>query len=142
MTTNEVVSADKNLRQLLGCALIVVLAGCPAPTPGERMARLNGKISHRGNGVIDLDLSGSALADSDFSYVNSVCSNDRTIRSIHTLNLSDTAITDQFLQNMALQKNGFTSPSGIEELILSNTEVSDAAIREYQRADPDCRIVR
>lgn len=106
------------------------------------MARLNGKISHRGNGVIDLDLSGSALADSDFSYVNSVCSNDRTIRSIHTLNLSDTAITDQFLQNMALQKNGFTSPSGIEELILSNTEVSDAAIREYQRADPDCRIVR
>lgn len=95
-------------RRALSCKMVSVfllligLTGCPTPTPGERISQLKGTVVQRENGVIDLDLSNTSLSDDDFPYVNAFCSNNPAYESIHTLNLAMTAITDQFLNNMAL----------------------------------------
>lgn len=129
---------------LLGVMLsfaCIFLAGCPAPTPGERIKQLNARVVSRGDGVVDLDLSGTKVVDSDMAYINAFCSNDPSLNSIHTLDLSDTAITDRSLEMMAMQ-NGFTSAEGLKELNLMNTNTSDAAIQKFQEAAPDCKIIR
>ncbi|MCR9199956.1 MAG: hypothetical protein NXI04_15075 [Planctomycetaceae bacterium] len=128
---------------MIAVMLITGLTGCPAPTPGERISQLNGKVTVcNQSGVIDLDLSNTQLSDGDFSYVNGFCSNTPKYRSIHTLNLSNTAVTDKFLDNMTLQGGTFVSKSGLEALILTGTNTTEAAIKKYQAVDPDCRIVR
>ena len=121
---------------------LVVLAGCPAPTPGERISQLKGKVAERGGGLIDLDLSNTSLSDHDVAYVNGFCSNDRRYKDIHTLNLANTQITDKFLEVMALQGGQFVSENGLQVLILTDTNTSEEAIQAYQAVDPDCRIVR
>lgn len=126
----------------IGCLLLINVTGCPAPTPGERVNQLNGKVVQKGNRVIDLDLSKTSLSDDDFSYVHTFCSNDPNYTSIHTLNLSDTLITDRFLNNMTLQQGRFVSESGLQVLILTGTNTSDKAVQDYQKVDMDCRIVR
>ncbi len=119
---------------------LVSTVGCPAPTPGERISQLNGRIVERGNQVIDLDLSGTRVTDSDMSYIHGLCSNSgRKWLSIHTLDLSNTAITDQALEMMAMQ-NGFSSPGGLQVLILTGTNTSQAAIQNFQRAAPNCQV--
>ena len=122
--------------------LLIVLTGCFAPTPGERINQLKGTVIQRENGVIDLDLSNTSLSDDDFPYVNAFCSNNPAYKSIHTLNLAKTAITDQFLNNMARQQGHFVSESGLQELILTETNTSDEAIQKYQAVDTKCRIIR
>lgn len=92
--------------------------------------------------MIDLNMSNSSISDDDFPYVHAFCSNNRAYKSIHTLNLSNTAITDRFLNNMTLQQGHFVSESGLKELILTGTDTSDEAIQRYQAMDPDCRIIR
>ena len=121
----------------LGLAMTV---GCPAPTPGERMTQLNGRIIERGNQVIDLDLSGTKVSDGDMGYIHGLCSNSgRKWLSIHTLDLSNTAITDQALEMMAMQ-NGFSSPGGLQVLVLTGTNTSGAAIKKFQGSAPNCQI--
>lgn len=128
---------------MIAVMIITGLTGCPAPTPGERISQLNGRVTVRDqSGVIDLDLSNTQLSDGDFSYVNGFCSNTPKYRSIHTLDLSNTAVTDKFLDSMTLQGGTFVSESGVEELILTGTNTTEAAIKKYQAVDPDCRIVR
>ncbi|MBL8888758.1 MAG: hypothetical protein JNL67_02185 [Planctomycetaceae bacterium] len=125
------------LMVVVGFALV---AGCPAPTPGERIVQLNGRISDRGNQVIDLDLSGTSVTDNDMGYIHGLCSNSRgKWRSIHTLNLSNTAITDRSLEMMAMQ-NEFSSPGGLQVLILTGTNTSAAAIQNFQQAAPNCQV--
>ena len=127
---------------LLFGLMLIGLAGCPAPTPVERINQLNGKIVQRGNGVIDLDLSNTALSDADFSYVHAFCANDRNYKSIHTLDLTNTQITDKFINNMTLQQGNFVSDSGLEVLILTGTDTSEEAMKKYQEVDKDCDIIR
>ena len=133
--------ASPLLRLFVGISLIC-LTGCPAPTPGERISQLNGNVVHRGDGIIDLDLSNTELSDDDFSYVHAFCANDKAYQSIHTLNLTNTQITDQFLDNMTMQQGKFVSESGLKLLILTGTNTSDEAIQKYQAVDTDCEIVR
>ena len=128
--------------RLLVCLLLMGLVGCPAPTPGERISQLKGVVVERGAGVIDLDLSNTSLSDDDFSYVNAFCSNDPDYESIHTLNLANTPITDEFLNNMTRQQGSFVSESGLQMLILTGTNTSDEAIQKYQALDTDCQITR
>ncbi len=135
-------SPSRAMTQLLVLLSIVFLAGCPAPTPGERISQLEGKVVDRGGGVIDLDLSNTTFSDDDFPYVHGYCSNDRRYKDIHTLNLANTEVTDQFLASMTLQGGRFVSNSGLQVLVLTGTNTSDRAIEEYQAVDPDCRIVR
>jgi len=92
--------------------------------------------------VIDLDLSSTSLSDSDFSYVHAFCANSRAYKSVHTLNLKNTSITDNFLDAMTLQQGRFTSESGLRELILTGTDTSDEAVHKYQTVNPECRIIR
>lgn len=127
--------------RLLFCSLFICWAGCPAPTPGERIEQLRGKVVSRGNGVVDLDLSGSRVTDADMTYINGFCSNDPTLKSVHTLNLSDTAITDKSLEFMAMQ-SGFITESGPKELVLTGTQVTSAAIEKYQLKAPKCKITK
>jgi hypothetical protein len=135
-------SAAITIAKLVTLFLLIGLSGCPAPTPGERISQLKGKVVQRGGGVIDLDLSKTSLSDQDFFYVNGFCSNDRRYKAIHTLNLANTLITDEFLKIMTLQGGRFVTDSGLQVLILTGTNTSDAAIQKYQAVDPDCRIVR
>lgn len=137
----------KSPRHCQGCLFVIVIilglamtVGCPAPTPGERIKQLNGRIVERGNQVIDLDLSGTKVSDGDMNYIHGLCSNSgRKWLSIHTLDLSNTAITDQSLEMMAMQ-NGFSSPGGLQVLILTGTNTSDAAIQKFQRKAPKCEV--
>jgi hypothetical protein len=125
---------------LWAASCLVLLAGCPAPTPGERLTQLRGKITDRGNQVIDVNLSGTAVTDADMGYLNALCSNSGgKWKSIHTLDLSNTAITDQSLEMMAMQ-SGFTSQAGLSVLILTGTNTSDAAIKAFQDSAPECEI--
>lgn len=130
-----------NYRMSFVCLLLIALAGCPAPTPGERIRQLKGTVVHKANGVINVDLSNTSLSDDDFEYVHGCCTNEG-YKSIHTLNLTNTSITDQFLHHMRLQQGHFTSESGLQELILTGTNTSDEAVQKYQAVDPDCRIIR
>lgn len=117
-----------------------IIAGCPAPTPAERIAQLNGRIIERGNQIIDLDLSGTNVVDGDMNYIHALCSNSgRKWSSIHTLDLSNTAITDQSLGMMAMQ-NEFSSSGGLQVLILTGTNTSDLAIKKFQVASPNCTV--
>lgn len=134
--------ATTRIAKLVIIVLLIGLSGCFAPTPGERISQLKGKVVQRGDGVIDLDLSKTPLSDKDFVYVNAFCSNDRRYKEIHTLNLAHTLITDEFLRSMTLQSGRFVTDSGLHELILTGTKTSDAAIQDYRAVDPDCRIVR
>lgn len=132
-----------NCRSLLVGLLLMGLVGCPAPTPDERIGQIKGTVVQRGNGVIDLDLSNTSLSDSDFSYVHAFCANSsRAYKSVHTLNLTNTSITDNFLDAMTLQQGRFTSESGLRELILTGTDTSDEAVHKYQTVNPECRIIR
>ena len=134
---------SSNTVRLFVGLLLIGLAGCPAPTPGERIInQLDGRVDQRGNGVIDLDLSNTALSDADFSYVHAFCANDRNYKSIHTLDLTNTQITDKFIDNMTLQQGNFVSDSGLEVLILTGTNTSEEAIKKYQEVDKDCDIIR
>ena len=128
-------------RTLVLSFIFVFLSGCPAPTPGERIRQLHGTVVSRGNGVIDLDMSDTGVSDDDIGYIHAFCSNDSSLKSIHTLDLSSTAITDRSLEFMAMQ-NGFTSPSGLKELKLTKTNTSDAAIQKFQQSAPNCKITR
>ena len=99
-------------------------------------------MTDRGNGVLDLDLSSTSLSDADISYIGAICSNSRNRwRSVHTLNFSDTAITDKAIQYMLLQ-DPFCPPSGISVLVLKGTAVSDEALKAFQDKYPDCEIQR
>ncbi len=120
--------------------LLVLLPGCPAPTPGERVKQLGGRVTQLGVGVIDLDLSNTALGDGDFSYVHCYCGNDPASESVNVLDLTNTAITDRFLEDALLQ-NGFISAGGPRELVLTGTNTSAAVVRKYQSKYPECKIV-
>ena len=101
---------------------------------------MHGRITSRADRVIDLDLSGTGVTDSDMAYIHGLCSNSgRKWKAIDTLDLSGTAITDRALDMMAMQ-NGLTSQSGIRVLILRGTETSDAAVQKYQMSAPECEI--
>lgn len=120
------------------CLLLLAAAGCFTRTPGERIRQLKGTVVDRGNGVIDLDLSNTELTDDDCGHVHAYCANEG-YTTINTLNLSNTAITDEFLNEMALQQD---FASGVRELILAGTKTSDAAVKKYEAVNPGCRIVR
>ena len=120
------------------CLLLMATVGCFTGTPGERIRQLKGTVVDKGNGVIDLDLSNTELTDGDCGHVHTYCANEG-YTTINTLNLSNTAITDEFLNEMALQQD---FASGVRELILVGTKTSDAAVKKYQAVNPGCRIVR
>ncbi|MEM7314627.1 MAG: hypothetical protein AAF497_15885 [Planctomycetota bacterium] len=119
---------------------VVLLGGCPAPTPQERIGQLGGVVTPRGGGVIDLDLSGTNVTDQDMSYVHGLCSNDAQLNSIHTLDLSGTAITDESIKFMMMQRQ-FPS-GGMQVLVLTDTAVSDAVIEEFAASAPKVRVIR
>jgi hypothetical protein len=120
--------------------LVVVLAGCPAPTPGERIQQLGGRVTQRGGGVVNLDLAGANVTDKDIGYIHGFCSNDSRLKSMHTLDLSDTAVTDKAIEFMVLQHE-FPS-GGLEVLVIRNTAISDSAIEKFRAKFPDCRVIR
>ena len=120
------------------CLLLLAAVGCFTRTPGERIRQLKGTVVDKGNGVIDLDLSNTELTDDDCGHVHAYCANEG-YTTINTLNLSNTAITDEFLNEMALQQD---FASGVRELILAGTKTSDAAVKKYEAVNPGCRIVR
>jgi hypothetical protein len=125
----------------LACFLLtVVVVGCPAPTPGERIRQLGGVVTPRGGGVVDLDLSGTKVADNDMGYIHCFCSNDPSLKSIHTLDLSDTAITDEAIKFMTLQHE--FPAGGLQVLVIANTKITDSAIEAFQANSPNCQIVR
>jgi len=92
------------------------------------------------NGIVDLDLSGPNTTDNDIGYIDAFCANSGgRWKAIHTLDLSDTAITDRAIEEMALQDR-FSPPTGLTILVLTNTSVSDAAIQKFQKKAPGCEI--
>ena len=137
-------SSTGNRRCCRAVFLVVLISGC-SPTPEERITQLHGRITSRADRVIDLDLSGTGVTDSDMTYIHGLCSNSgRKWKAIHTLDLSGTAITDRALDMMTMQnrftQNGFSSQSGIRVLILRDTDTSDAAVQKYQMSAPECEI--
>lgn len=126
--------------QVLVATVLLLLVGCPAPTPAERITQLGGEITVRDNQVIDLNLSNTNVTDADMSYINGLCSNSGgRWKALHTLDLSDTSITDDALEFMARQ-NGYAGPDGIKVLVLSNTQTTETAISNLKERWPKCEI--
>lgn len=120
--------------------LALLMAGCPSPTPSERITQLGGEITVRENQVIDLSLANSRVTDADMAYINALCSNSGgKWKAIHTLDLSNTDITDAALDFMILQ-GAFSSPSGLKVLILTGTKTTDAAVARFQEHSPNCEV--
>ncbi len=128
------------LRTVVCLMAIVGMTGCPAPTPGERVEQLGAVVTEKGNGVVDLDLSGTNVTDADMSYIGAFCSNSSRYTSVHTLDLSDTAVTDAAIDHMTLQSE-FPS-GGLQVLVIRNTKITDAAVEKFQQKFPSCEVVR
>ena len=115
----------------------LTLSGCiSSSNPDERMKQLGVKITDRGDGVVDLDLSGSNYADHDFVYLDFFCNDNKRWNSVHTLDLSDTSTTNQLLER--LQKRN--SQSRPRMLILKGTSVTAEAVKQFRAACPDCEV--
>ncbi len=121
--------------------LSAFISGC-LPTPALRVSQLHGKVIPRGEKMIDVDMSGTKMKDGDIYFISRLCSNSpEQYEHIHTLDLSDTRITDDALRRIVLQEeNSF--PLRIKVLKLTNTNVSEAAIKNLQKAVPNCEIIR
>ena len=119
--------------------LVLSLTGCPAPTPGERMQQLGAKVTDRGDGIVDLDLSGTGATNADIHYVHGFTSNSKARRGIHTLDLSGLAITDEAIDFIVLQ-NPFCPPDGVSVFVLKETDISHGAIEKLRETYPDAKI--
>ena len=112
---------------LLVSLLLLPLLGCPLGTPKEEIARRNGRITSRGNGVIDLTLTGSRITDYDMHFVNGVLSNNRAYREIFRLDVSGSMIGDEGLRQVA-------PTPGLTELDISGSRVTDLGIARLKEA--------
>ncbi|EMB17770.1 hypothetical protein [Rhodopirellula europaea] len=106
------------------------------------MSQLHGKVIPRGEKMIDVDMSGTKMKDGDIYSISGLRSNGQDgYQHIHTLDLSDTRITDDALRFIALQEEG-SFPLRIKVLKLTKTNVSESAIKNLQKAVPNCEIIR
>lgn len=128
------------LRTLVCLLLLSCMSGCPAPTPGERIEQLGAVVTEKGNGVVDLDLSGTNVHDDDMAYIGAFCSNDSRYQSVHTLDLSDTSVTDAAIDHMTLQSE--FPAGGLQVLVIRNTKISDEAVSRFQQKFAECEVVR
>lgn len=119
---------------------VLLLGGCPTPTPAERMEQLGAIISVQPDGSIDLDLSGTQVTDDDMRFINAICANSGgKWTSVRTLDLSKTRITDKGLEFMAMQR-AFAGPDGPAVIVLTGTQTSAASIAAIRQLWPDCEI--
>ena len=107
--------------------LLLPLLGCPLGTPKEEIAKRNGRITSRGNGVIDLTLTGSRVTDFDMHFVNGVLGNNREYREIYRLDVSGSLMADEGLRQVA------TTP-GLTELDISGSRVTDVGLAHLKNA--------